>query len=67
MKSGCEIDIDVSEDIQVIADNLEVPKERSNPVQFNVDEQRQYFELGVTFGCANEVREEICDIEICEK
>ena len=38
MKSGCEIDIDVSEDIQVIADNLEVPKERSNPVQFNVDD-----------------------------
>ena len=38
-EEGSESD---SEDIQDIAYN---PKERSNHVHFNVDDQRQYFEL----------------------
>ena len=56
-EEGSESDTDGSEDIQYIANNLEVPKEISNHLHFNVDDQRQYFELRMTFGCADEVRE----------
>ena len=59
-----ETDPNGSEDIQDIANNLDVPKERCNLVHFNVDDQRQYFELGMTFGCADEVREEIAKYAI---
>ena len=55
-EEGSESDIDRSEGVKDIANNLEVPKERSNPVHFNVDDHIQYFELGMTFGCADEVR-----------
>ena len=37
-EEGIESDTDGSEDIQDIANNLEVPKERGNHVHFNVDD-----------------------------
>ena len=47
-----------------LANNLDIPKERCNLVHFNVDDQRQYFELGMIFGCVDEVREEIAKYAI---
>ena len=59
MRVSTEADTDEGENTQDIANNLDVPKERSNPVHFNVEDQRPYFELRMTFSCTNEVREEI--------
>ena len=63
-KERSESDTYRSEDIQGSANNLEVPKERSNSIHFNLDDQRQYFELGMIFDCVYGVREEIAKYAI---
>ena len=52
-------DSDVSEETKEVANNIEIPQKISHPVKFNVDYQRPYFLLGITFSYVDYVRDSI--------
>ena len=50
---------DAIDDTIMMFDDEEVPIERTRPALFNVEDQRPYFSLGMTFPNAIEVRKSI--------
>ena len=54
-----EINEDDSDDSFLMPDYENVPIERKHPTRFNIEDQRPYFSLGMTFANATKVREPI--------
>ena len=62
-EEGSDTDLDdgsyLSEETTEVANNVEIPPKISHPIKFNVDDQRPYFLLGMTFSYVDDVRDSI--------